>query len=249
VSSIVWPASFRRLIGRRSGRGGVLAPDFEEGFATLYQRCAAATMTSAERMYGLWQAVLYVESLAVAGDIVECGVWRGGSSMLAALTLLSAGQRDRGLYLYDTFSGMPDPGERDVAFDGYDAPANWPQVKDDKASDVLAYADLETVRRNLASTGYPAARVAFVQGKVEDTIPGMVPQEISLLRLDTDWYQSTKHELEHLYPRLQRGGVLIVDDYGHWKGSRDAVDEYFTANPPRPLLQRLDYTGRMGLKP
>jgi O-methyltransferase len=226
-----------------------LASDLEETFTSLHSRCASETLTSPERMYGLWQAVGYVEALGVPGDIVECGVWRGGSSMLAALTLLGAGQRDRGLHLYDTFAGMTEPSERDVAFDGYDPQANWRELKDDKESDVLAYADLDTVKANLASTAYPANRIKFVRGRVEDTIPETMPEKIAILRLDTDWYDSTLHELVHLYPRLQRGGVLIVDDYGHWRGARDAVDEYFTANPPRPLLQRLDYTGRMGLRP
>jgi O-methyltransferase len=169
--------------------------------------------------------------------------------MLAAHTLLSLGQRERELYLYDTFAGMSEPSDRDVAFDGYDAQANWSRLKAQKDSDVLAYADLNTVTANLGSTGYPLPQVRFVRGKVEDTIPGTIPESIAILRLDTDWYESTLHELEHLYPRLQAGGVLIIDDYGHWRGAHDAVDEYFTSHPPRPLLQRLDYTGRMGLRP
>jgi hypothetical protein len=85
-------------------------------------------------------------------------------------------------------------------------------------------------------------------GKVEDTIPADIPEKIALLRLDTDWYESTKHELIHLFPRLQKGGVLIIDDYGFWKGARKAVDEYFAENNIQILLNRIDDTGRMAIK-
>jgi O-methyltransferase len=98
------------------------------------------------------------------------------------------------------------------------------------------------------STGYPAERVHLVEGRVEDTLPAAAPEEIALLRLDTDWYESTKHELVHLYPRLSPGGVLILDDYGHYEGARRAVDEYFESAGGRPLLTRVDYTGRVGIK-
>lgn len=233
---------------RARRRSSALPPDLEETFQALHRRCAAETMTSAERMYGLWQAVRHVQSRALPGAFVECGVWRGGSSMLAALTLLAEGETSRDLYLYDTFRGMSEPTERDVSFRGYDARAHWNELRGERGSDVLAYADLATVRANLARTGYPPERVHFVAGKVEDTIPNTIPPSLAILRLDTDWYASTRHELEHLYPRLEPGGVLIVDDYGHWRGARDAVDEYFANSPNPPLLQRLDYTGRMGVK-
>jgi O-methyltransferase len=113
---------------------------------------------------------------------------------------------------------------------------------------IWCYAGLEEVRVNLASTGYPVDRVHFVRGKVEDTIPGTVPEPIALLRLDTDWYESTKHELTHLFPRLVPGGVLIIDDYGHWQGARQATDEYFASARVPLLLHRVDYTGRIAVK-
>jgi hypothetical protein len=96
--------------------------------------------------------------------------------------------------------------------------------------------------------GYPKEKLHYVQGKVEDTIPGAAPGQIALLRLDTDWYESTHHELIHLYPRLSAGGVLIVDDYGHWQGSRRAVDEWIAQTGARILLNRIDYTGRVAVK-
>ena len=90
--------------------------------------------------------------------------------------------------------------------------------------------------------------VHFVPGPVEQTLPDHAPDPIAILRLDTDWYASTRHELEHLFPRVAPGGVLIVDDYGHWEGARRAVDEYFARSDDRILLQRIDYTGRIGVK-
>jgi hypothetical protein len=105
------------------------------------------------------------------------------------------------------------------------------------------------VKNVLYGTGYPVHKIHFVQGRVEETIPACAPDPISLLRLDTDWYASTKHELVHLFPRLSHGGVIIIDDYGHWKGSREACDEYFRSNGIPILLNRIDYTGRIALKP
>jgi predicted O-methyltransferase YrrM len=108
---------------------------------------------------------------------------------------------------------------------------------------------VEDVQRNLGRTGYDPSRLHFIKGKVEETLPGQAPDEpIALLRLDTDWYSSTKHELVHLFPRLVPGGVLILDDYGWWKGSRQAYDEYAKENGVRLLLNRIDNAGRLAIK-
>jgi O-methyltransferase len=217
--------------------------DLEPEFLRHYESCRPYTMTSLARMYGLYTAVRYAVEEQVPGDIVECGVWRGGSSMLAALTLLSYGEQTRSLFLYDTFAGMVEP----TAVDGEMARRGWiaSLARDDSG---WCFSPLDEVRRNMLTTGLSADRVKFVQGKVEDTIPATSPAQISVLRLDTDWYESTKHELEHLYPLLAPGGVLILDDYGFWEGARRAVDEYFGEHPPRPLLTRLDSCARVGVK-
>jgi predicted O-methyltransferase YrrM len=104
------------------------------------------------------------------------------------------------------------------------------------------------VRANLARTNYDPQLINFVLGPVEQTIPATMPSEIALLRLDTDWYESTRHELEHLWPLLRVGGVLIIDDYGHFQGARQAVDEFFGRQPHRPLLHRVDYSARVAVK-
>lgn len=217
----------------------------------MIRSVAPYTMTSVERCYHLIQAVRYLESNRIAGDIVECGVWRGGSMMLAAQTLMELGSAERSIYLYDTFDGMPPPGHADVHPSGKAASAVLAaDLPEKETSHVWAIAAEETVRRNLQRTGYPEDRLHFVRGRVEKTIPGVVPERIALLRLDTDWYESTAHELRHLYPRVSPGGVVIIDDYGWWKGARKAVDEFVAACPEPILLHRLDAGGgRSFVKP
>ena len=100
----------------------------------------------------------------------------------------------------------------------------------------------------MALTNYDPKCMHFVQGKVEDTIPEQAPQSIALLRLDTDWYESTRHELEHLFPRLSPGGILIIDDYGDWQGARKATDEFVAKHAPGFFLSRIDDTGRLAIK-
>lgn len=163
--------------------------------------------------------------------------------MAVAQTLLGNGDHDRDLYLFDTFEGMSSPTTIDRDLGGHSAMDLLRSSSRD--DEIWCYASDADVSRNLKSTGYPNEHLHFIKGPVEDTIPNQAPDEIALLRLDTDWYESTKHELKHLYPRLQPGGVLIIDDYGHWQGARQAVDEYFNG---KVLLQRIDYSGRLIVK-
>ena len=167
--------------------------------------------------------------------------------LAAALTLLEMGSDDRRLWLYDTFEGMPPPSPQDVDYANRPA-AQIMRGQDKRTSLVWAYSPLENVRQVMQQSGYPSDRVIFVRGKVEETIPRQAPAQIALLRLDTDWYESTYHELVHLYPRLTVGGVMIVDDYGHWQGARRAVDQYCQEQKLKVLLHRIDYTGRACVK-
>lgn len=219
----------------------------EPEFVEFYRHCRDYTMTTIERMYALYQAVRYVVDAGIPGDVVECGVWRGGSSMLAAHALAAAAACDRTLYLYDTFEGMSEPTDRDVKFNGQAARHAWDGAQE-ASHNRWCYAPLEEVRRNLLSTGYPEERLRFVKGKAEDTIPGVMPSRIAVLRLDTDLYESTRHELTHLFPLLAENGVLILDDYGSWQGAKEAVDEFFAEQRAPILLQKIDASGRMGLK-
>lgn len=223
------------------------APDITTQQQRIFARSRPYTLTSFERMAALSSAITHISEKSIPGDIVECGVWRGGSMMLAALTLLDLGEDSRHLHLYDTYEGMSKPTDFDKSHDGVSAQS---QLDGDPAmTDVGCLAALDDVKKNLHSTSYPAERIHFIQGKVEDTIPSHMPQQIALLRLDTDWYESTRHELEHLYPLLSPGGIMIIDDYGHWEGARKAVDEYFLKHPESTYLHRIDYTGRLLMKP
>ena len=214
--------------------------------ATNIEICDAVkpyTMTSPLRVNALIDAVRYITANNIAGAMVECGVWKGGSAMAMMLTLMKLGDESRDFYLYDTYTGMSTPSDADVSFQGDKAHETFSEEGSD-----WCLSPLEEVKQNAFSTGYNKDKIYFIKGKVEDTIPETIPQSIAILRLDTDWYESTKHELIHLFPLLQSNGVLIIDDYGHWEGARKAVDEFISENNIRILLNRIDYTGRIGIK-
>lgn len=167
--------------------------------------------------------------------------------MAAILQLQAEGDENRDIYLYDTFAGMSPPSEVDKTYDGTLASTLLESDADRAWYSCVSH--LDEVQRNVSSTGYPAAKLHFVEGVVEETLPEFAPDDaIALLRLDTDWYSSTKHELTHLFPRLASGGLLIVDDYGHWQGAKRAVDEFFAELAEVYYLHRIDYTGRLLIK-
>ena len=215
------------------GRAELLA---DRAFMEIYKRVFPYTLTSIENVHTLYRATRYVAAQGIEGDFVECGVWRGGSSMTMALALLANGDSDRAIHLYDTFSGMTRPSRED----GVSSGIWWLDVLD---------APLEVVQENMRSTGLDPEKIVFVEGPVEETLPKARPEKIALLRLDTDFYESTYCELLHLYPRLSPGGVLIIDDYAFFSGCRTAVDQYFREHDVRMLLHRTDYAARIGVKP
>ena len=220
---------------------------FDERDEQTLQRVRKQSMASPERLVAVCESVRYLVRHQVPGALVECGVWRGGAMMAAAITLLDLGEV-RPLYLYDTFAGMSAPGEDDEDARGQSAHSGMERFgTDDDGSSLWCNASLEIVRSNIASTGYPMDQVTFVEGPVEETIPATLPDAIAMLRLDTDWYESTAHELTHLFPLISDYGALLIDDYGHWKGCRRAVDEYLAAETRPILLTRTDYTGRLAV--
>jgi hypothetical protein len=222
--------------------------NLEPEFLALYEQCRQYTMTSWERLYALYKSVQYTVENRIPGDLVECGVWRGGSMKLVAQLLRSLGDTTRTLFLYDTFEGMTEPDPAiDIDFSGNEAAKDWHEVQ--RRGVKWAYAPVEEVEEIIATSGYPMEKVKLVKGLVEETIPATIPASIALLRLDTDWYSSTKHEMEHLYPKLSTQGILILDDYGHYQGARRGVDEYFSKLDKKPLLQRVDYSCRLAVKP
>jgi O-methyltransferase len=222
--------------------------DFTEQETASYRAVEQYTMTTPERVQAVLAATRYVVESGLPGAFVECGVWRGGSMMAVARTLLELGAGDRQLYLFDTFTGMTEPTAEDVMRVGGVAAKDL-LAEHDRESRLWAVASLQDVQANMGTVGYEESRIQYVEGPVEDTIPAHAPERIAMLRLDTDWYQSTKHELAHLYDRLVPGGILILDDYGHWSGARQAVDEFLAEHGLTLLLHRIDVTGRIAQKP
>ncbi len=221
----------------------------EIDFLEIFKFCEEYTMTSVERMYALYNGVNYILANNIQGDFVECGVWKGGSAMLIAKLLLLHNIKNRKIILYDTYEGMSEPTAFDKDYSGRKAKSMLEESSIDNQSSVWCYSSYDEVRNNMLSTGLDASQIVLIKGKVEDTIPNQLPtNNIALLRLDTDWYESTAHELLHLYPLLNIPGILIIDDYGHWEGCRKAVDEYFKKNNIRLLLNRIDETGRFAIK-
>jgi hypothetical protein len=211
------------------------------------------TRVSRERLFATLMSCKYVLQNNLDGDFVECGVWRGGNSIIAA-GIFKMYNSCKKVYLYDTFQGMTAPTEVDTRLgeDGSAAKEALDTTELDKnkkwTMNIWCYASIDDVKANFSTLDLLSENVVFVQGDILKTLDTTIPDKISVLRLDTDWYESTKKEMDVLYERIVRNGVLMVDDYGYWAGSKKAVDEYFEKNPPRPFLQYIDNTGRLGIK-
>ena len=237
--------------GQRDKRsaGDRLPAGYDQDLLATVERVRPRTMTGPEKVAALVEATRHVVRMRIPGAVVECGVWRGGSMQAVALTLLSLGETDRELHLFDTFEGMPPPTADDTrTTQSGSVSAEELLEASAKDSKLWAVAGLEDVQEGMAETGYPMEKVHFRPGLVERTTPDQAPDTIAILRLDTDWYASTKHELEHLYERLSPGGVLILDDYGDWDGARKATDEWLTKTG-EPLFLAPMGSGRIAIKP
>jgi O-methyltransferase len=195
------------------------------------------SMTSVERIKELYNSLEYIRINNIDGDIVECGVWKGGN-ILGIIEYLEFHKiKNRNVWIYDTFEGMTPPDEFDVDHSNLSASIQMSNPM------VLAKSSIDEVKENLSKSNFDRNKLKFIIGDVSETltISENIPNRISILRLDTDWYKSTRDELVFLYPMLLIGGVLIVDDYGHWRGSKKAVDEYFENK--NILIEKIDYTG------
>jgi len=223
--------------------------DQTEPFMSISNFAGEFTMTNMDRLQGLFIAVNYVVDNNIEGDFVECGVWRGGSSMAAALTFINRKQTDRKIWMYDTYEGMAETTEHDRDKNGFLASEILKRSDKSNPRSYFCIASYEEVEANMKSTRYPMKNIQFIKGNVEETLLKEIPDKISILRLDTDYYTSTKAELEILYDKLVPGGVLILDDYGHWQGARKAVDDYFDIKGKKPLFSFLDYAGVIAIKP
>ena len=232
-----------RRKGQRRRRKEHIPSYIDDATRQILQKSQPRTLTGLTKLMPLVDSVRYMAEHQIPGAMVECGVWRGGSMQAVAWTLLDAGVSDRDLHLYDTFEGMSQPTEEDVQTRTRASAADLLSM-----GKAMCQAGLDDVRAGMAETRYPMDRIYFHPGKVEDTIPEGAPEQIALLRLDTDWYESTKHELEHLYPRLSPGGVLIIDDFGSWDGARKATLEWLQVTG-EPLLLVPIGAARIAVKP
>lgn len=206
------------LFARKKGIPFFISDDF----IRCYMRYHAITLVSWDACHTLYNAILHVIRNNVDGDIVECGVFRGGISAFMARVLVENESTARKLFLCDTYEGMTVPDDNDLL--GSDS------TKTSSAINLyfpgLAKIDEKSVFKLVHETGYPDHNIVIVKGPVEETLPQNAPQKICILRLDTDWYKSTLHELETLMPRVMKYGIVIVDDYASWDGSRKAFHEY-----------------------
>lgn len=194
------------------------------------------SMTGISRIDCLYKSLEYVRTNNIQGDYVECGVWKGGNILGIMKYLESIGNLNPNIWLYDTFSGMTPPEENDKDYLNRQAAAIFDDVKCESS--------LEEVKQVLSQSNYPKNKVNLIVGDVCQSLLDIrnVPDKIALLRLDTDWYASTKIELEVLWDRLEVGAPCIIDDYGHWLGCREAVDEFFFKLPCHHNLEMVDYT-------
>ncbi len=207
---------------------------YEEMKTYIVKKCLPFTIVYTPHLYRLIDLVFEINYAKVQGSIVECGVFKGGCMMIMAYSQLMF-DSDRDLFLYDTFDGMTEPSEKDGEFriDNYKKVSSGELKFDyDKHHDEnkWVYCDLETVKKNIKTTQYPANKIHYIKGDVAKTLQSNVPDKIAFLRLDTDFYESTKVELDVLYPKLQVGGILIVDDYFSFPGSRTATEEFLKSN-------------------
>jgi O-methyltransferase len=247
-----WFAKLKREAARpfRRSSPSAIPLDFSPFQKALVAKVRAYTMTTPERIAVLDSAVRHVIRQRYPGAFVECGLAKGGSAMAMAYTLLDLGVSDRDFYLYDTFEGMPEPEAIDRGRYGEAAASSWRKYRRRSKHRGWIEHGIDEVRANLALTGYPETRLHFVKGKVEDTLPMSAPEgAIALLRLDTDWHSSTKAELDHLFPKLVRGGIVIVDDYFRWTGARKAADEYMAEQNVPIFWARIDDAAVIGVKP
>lgn len=203
-------------------------------FWSLYDRWRAQTLIPPERLYMSYCALRNVIENRVPGDVVECGVFRGGSLCFFVQATQALGDPDRRFWAYDTFDGFPVDVD-EVIHDGTRFQReNWHTE------------NFESIfRTNVAALALPDERLEVIKGSVLDTLPARAPVQIAFLHLDTDYYEATRHELHHLYHRVPVGGAVMVDDYGHFRGSRRATDEFCAGLARKPLLLRADYAGRL----
>jgi O-methyltransferase len=221
--------------------------DFSSFSCDLWDKVAPHTMTSKERVINLEYAVRHIHTAGISGDCIECGVGEGGSMMVVAFTLIELGDTSRHLWLYDTYEGMAEPTAEDVSNLGKPAKRKYDRKVKDGKNTYFNY-PIELVKENMRTTGYPETKISYPKGLVQDTLPDNSSDTIAILRLDTNYYESTCAEMQHLYPKLAVGGILLIDDYYRWRGQRKAIDEYLAGEGHHVFFSRIDDHSAIGIK-
>jgi O-methyltransferase len=233
-------------IGKRlvkiSGKEQILPVEFTQKEKEIFDYVIneKLTMTSPQDIVTTILCAKHAALNDMKGDFVECGVWRGGNVVAAKLIFDEMNYKNE-IYLYDTFTGMTEPSDKDINLKTDESMEDLYYIDKKEDHHDWCFSSIEEVKNNITKAGIGLDSVKFIKGDVLETLKdeNNLPQNISILRLDTDWYDSTKIELEVLYPRLISNGFLIVDDYGHWEGQKRAVDEYFK-NIKKPFMNIID---------
>lgn len=200
----------------------------------MFYKVRPLTMVSYARLRGLHDAVMHVANHDIPGDVVECGVARGGSAAMLGLTMRQMGIR-RDLWLFDTFQGLPSPSPQDADFEIAALYCG------------ACVGSVEDVRRSLSTLGI-RENLHFIPGLFQNTLLTAPVSSVAILHIDGDWYESVKSCLESFYDKVSPGGVIQFDDYAHWAGARKAVDEFFAKRGKRLMLRKLDFAGRQMIK-
>ncbi len=222
---------------------------------TIFDKVGATTMIGKKGITANIAAIDHIVQNKIPGSIVECGVWKGGSVATFLYQLIEHNDISRDVYLFDTFAGMSEPSAHDMKNKNKNKNNSYMIEKhknlQKETHNLWCYAPLDVVKETMKNTKYPSNKINYIKGKVEDTLPGnsVSIKKIAILRLDTDFYESTKVELENLYPKVSSGGMVILDDYGVWQGVRKAVDEYFVKNDISVVLNYIDKPRRYFIKP
>lgn len=208
---------------------------FPSQYGHLYHTVRPYTMCGYARLRGLYQAIRYVVKCNVRGDVVECGTARGGSAALMGLVLKELGA-DRTLWVFDTFEGLPPPTDADPDYEVATLYAGSCRGELTEVQNLFKYCDI-------------LSQSKFIKGLFQQTVLTSEIENIAVLHIDGDWYESVKVCLDHLYDRVNPRGVIQIDDYGQWSGARKAVNEFLDQRGITVRLRYLDYTGRQFIKP
>jgi O-methyltransferase len=179
------------------------------------------TMVKTENLKTLYDLVRESKKLRLRGDIVECGVWNGGSAAVMGVASLEGSREGsrhsqlRTLWLFDSFQGLPPPGDKDGELEKRSYFAGWNR------------GDIELVKEVFDIVGFPFDKVRIIPGWFKETLQTAPIKDIALLHIDADWYDSVKTVLDAFFDRVVPGGFVVLDDYGYWQGCNQAVTDFF----------------------